>query len=440
MFPFPFSFLGTSLSAEFSYSASAYCQDATDPTPTITGTSGGTFSAAEKPYPLKLKINVTAGQTWKFPLYLAPSGTSYHIDFGDGGGFSSTPYTSDATHTYTNAGDYIVQVGQAGDIVNVTFEYNTGVDNMNSVVEIQQWPENLGTTQLRFQRRDNATPLAITATNIPDFLPGTTLAKCFANISTTITDTGDNLSKWNLDNVTNMNEFFYGGASAPSTLNTDTKQVTYNGQTYIAWDVKGITSGNIGRGALIAGNNWNISNMTALSQLGAGANNADLERKQITLGTGSTARTYNQWDTENATSFGTGSNMGSDPVLNTAFNNYSIKNWVFNYTMSNTSQYLFFSYPAAWGGALSQNDNYTNCWIGWAIAVYNGWESEKGSNYAAGYLTDLNVQMHSHFNGKMNGSLSINSTIHSNIPSGWSTANDALTYLVEEQGWTIPYT
>ena len=34
------------VSAAFSYSASAYCQDATDPIPTITGTSGGTFSAA----------------------------------------------------------------------------------------------------------------------------------------------------------------------------------------------------------------------------------------------------------------------------------------------------------------------------------------------------------------------------------------------------------
>jgi hypothetical protein len=34
------------VSAAFGYSASAYCQDATDPTPTITGTSGGTFSAA----------------------------------------------------------------------------------------------------------------------------------------------------------------------------------------------------------------------------------------------------------------------------------------------------------------------------------------------------------------------------------------------------------
>jgi|14BtaG_2_1085337.scaffolds.fasta_scaffold08096_3 hypothetical protein len=35
-----------SISAAFNYSASAYCQDASDPTPTITGTSGGAFSAA----------------------------------------------------------------------------------------------------------------------------------------------------------------------------------------------------------------------------------------------------------------------------------------------------------------------------------------------------------------------------------------------------------
>ena len=44
-------------SAAFSYSASSYHQDESDPTPTITGTSGGTFSAT----PSGLSINASTG-------------------------------------------------------------------------------------------------------------------------------------------------------------------------------------------------------------------------------------------------------------------------------------------------------------------------------------------------------------------------------------------
>ena len=47
--------IGTS--AAFSYSKSSYHQDETDPTPTITGTTGGTFSAT----PSGLSINASTG-------------------------------------------------------------------------------------------------------------------------------------------------------------------------------------------------------------------------------------------------------------------------------------------------------------------------------------------------------------------------------------------
>ena len=47
--------IGTS--AAFSYAKSSYHQDETDPTPTITGTTGGTFSAT----PSGLSINASTG-------------------------------------------------------------------------------------------------------------------------------------------------------------------------------------------------------------------------------------------------------------------------------------------------------------------------------------------------------------------------------------------
>lgn len=384
--------------------------------------------------PLKMKINVTAGQTWKFPYYNPPAGTSYHIDFGDGNGFSSTPYTSDATHTYTNAGDYIVQVGQGGDVVNVTYEYNTGIDDQNSIMEIQQWPENLGTTLMRFQRRSNTTPLAITATNIPDFQPGTYLTRIFANYGATVTDTGNNLEKWKMDNVVSVSQAGFSGGGWPSG-DYSTKQVTYNGETYIAWNTVGL--GYFDQ-SIPSGSNWQLGTTnTSLYNSRVGAGNHDLERKQVTVGTGSTAITYTQWDTELVTTW-SGSGQACFAGGSTGgMNNYSVKNWIINYTLSNTSSFLYFGYP--WNQAVGSTA-YDNIWIGIAIGVYNGWESEKGTNYAAGYLTDLNVQMNANFNGRMNQNTSISTSIHPNKPSGWSTLADGIDYLIEEQGWTIQYT
>jgi len=55
-------------SATFSYAASAYCQEGTDPTPTITGVSGGGFTAS----PSGLSINASSGA---IDLSLSTAGT-----------------------------------------------------------------------------------------------------------------------------------------------------------------------------------------------------------------------------------------------------------------------------------------------------------------------------------------------------------------------------
>ena len=57
VFMIPAGGLGPSVSAAFSYAKSSYHQDETDPTPTITGTTGGTFSAT----PSGLSINASTG-------------------------------------------------------------------------------------------------------------------------------------------------------------------------------------------------------------------------------------------------------------------------------------------------------------------------------------------------------------------------------------------
>ena len=118
-----------------------------------------------------------------------------------------------------------------------------------------------------------------------------------------------------------------------------------------------------------------------------------------------------------------------------SFDNTSPKDWILGSQLSNTTNSLWFSYPASWGGASTQSDNYTNCWIGWAITIYNGVASK---GYSQNYLTNLNLSgAHVHYNGKFNNSLAINSTLHPNAPSSWSTAQDAADYLVNTQGWTV---
>jgi hypothetical protein len=68
--------------ATISYSSSNYCQNTTDPTPTITGTQGGSFSAN----PTGLSINATSGQI----DVSASTPNSYTITYTFAGGSTTT--------------------------------------------------------------------------------------------------------------------------------------------------------------------------------------------------------------------------------------------------------------------------------------------------------------------------------------------------------------
>ena len=105
-----------SVSAAFNYSASEYCENAaTDPTPTITGTSGGTFTAALSP--VNVEYLVVAGG--------ASGGGGRGNGNGSGGGgagglrtsFGSTSgggASAETALTLTAATSYTVTVGAGG--------------------------------------------------------------------------------------------------------------------------------------------------------------------------------------------------------------------------------------------------------------------------------------------------------------------------------------
>ncbi len=420
--------------AGFDYTSNAYCTNGSDVTPTITGTVdqtlplGGTISDAwsSSDYYQSFKFKVTT-QTTNETFTFNGSG-SYHIDWGDGNGFQG-PYTNAQSFQYSTIGQQnTVIVGQSGDQLHVSYSY--GDANVTKITEISQWMEGLNTSALKFQHTNTRfAPLNITATNVPGFRDissgGSSLYRIFANSPSIngIVDSGDNLSKWNLNDITHIGQFFGpSGTGVPTSFNPNTKQVTYNNETYLAWDIKNVTSVQDSHvQTSTAPTNWDTLGVTNFTSLEL--ENIQVPYQSVTVG----SRTYNQWDISDGVSF--------QNLFSSNFDNTSPKDWILGSQLSNTTNSLWFSYPASWGGASTQSDNYTNCWIGWAITIYNGVASK---GYSQHYLTNLNLSgAHVHYNGKFNNSLAINSTLHPNAPSSWFTAQDAADYLVNTQGWTV---
>jgi len=127
------------------------------------------------------------------------------------------------------------------------------------------------------------------------------------------------ISNWNTDNVVSLYGFQYpyGQNTVGMDVDMSTKQVTVGAKTYIAWDVKSCTNfaqmfgSNQRHGGAKPRNliNWNTSNATDMSNMFQKARvdpNGpawNLTPRQVTVGTGATARTYNAWDVSNVENF-----------------------------------------------------------------------------------------------------------------------------------------
>ena len=101
--------IGTS--AAFSYSKSSYHQDETDPTPTITGTTGGTFSAT----PSGLSINASTGTIDLSASTIQPYTITYTVD-GVSANFSlsvtASPFIANTySMNFDSASSQYIQVG-----------------------------------------------------------------------------------------------------------------------------------------------------------------------------------------------------------------------------------------------------------------------------------------------------------------------------------------
>ena len=227
MFPFPFSFLGSSLSAEFNYSDSAYCQNAaTDPIPTVTGTSGGTFTAAEKFFPFQMQFDTSGGKTITIP---GTVGSSFTVDWGDTTVTTETGGT--ISHTYASGiATSIISIGATGDTGAFTSFRNVNQasdDVENYLLDIPQWGSIQWGTMLKTFRKATNSSFDISATDTPDFSNLTNINEMFNKAQMGNISTSGNLANWDVSNVTTLQYFAEGSLNFnPDITGWNTQSVT----------------------------------------------------------------------------------------------------------------------------------------------------------------------------------------------------------------------
>jgi hypothetical protein len=198
MFPFPFSFLGSSISALFNYSASEYCENAaTDPTPTVTGTSGGTFTAAEKFYPFQMQFDTSGGKTITIPNTV---GSSFTVDWGDGNTTTETGGT--ISHTYASGiPTSTVSIGAAGDSGPFTTFKFVDAGSADDLLDVPQWGSIVFTTLVNMFQGCQNTSFQISATDAPTII-GTGTGRSMAYMFYNADYFNSNINHWDISNIT----------------------------------------------------------------------------------------------------------------------------------------------------------------------------------------------------------------------------------------------
>ena len=172
----------------------------------------------------------------------------YTIDWGDG--TVETHRTGDASHTYSNAGTYSVQISGLFPRLYFADDY----DN-DKLMTVEQWGSNKW--QSMAAAFIGASNLTINATDTPDLSETTSMAAMFADASSLNSD----ISDWDVSSITNMSDAFLNASSFNQPLN--------------AWQVNNVTD--MHRMFLDAAafnqplDSWNVSNVTTMSSMFSGA-------------------------------------------------------------------------------------------------------------------------------------------------------------------------
>jgi len=370
--------------ASFSYSASAFCADAPDQTPTIT-TPGGAFTTQDitfRPFQMQFEVSISGGsKTITIPRTV---GTSYTVDWGDGA--TTTESAGDISHTY-NDGTYTdvenptVSIGAQGDSGAFTsFRFQNG-GSKSDLLDVPQWGSIVWSDgQYMFQGCNN-TSFQISATDYPDMSNVTNLTYMFngatyfnSNINhwdvSTITNlfglfrhaTNYNqpLNSWDVSSATNFERVFDTASSFNSDISSwdmsscETSRYMFHyatsfNQNISGWNFSsawtnpyymffGASSFNQNLGS------WNVSSVTTIDGMFRNCTNFN-----------NNGGTLSGWNVSSVT------NM-SRTFQSTSFNQ-NLGSWPLNSSLTDAS-YIFAS-----NNALSQA-NYTDTLVGWANTVY----------------------------------------------------------------------
>lgn len=121
LFYIPSGSLGPSVSAAFSYDKSSYNQSEADPTPTITGTPGGSFNAtAGLVFVDTGTHNSSTGQIDLSASTIDSHSITYTVDGVQSGvtiGVTAAPYTSTSSFSFDGVNDYF-QIAENTDVIN----------------------------------------------------------------------------------------------------------------------------------------------------------------------------------------------------------------------------------------------------------------------------------------------------------------------------------
>jgi surface protein len=198
--------------ASFSYSASAFCADASNQTPTI-ATPGGAFTTQDitfRPFQMQFEVASGISKTITIPNTV---GSSYTVDWGDE--TTTTESAGNISHTYD--GSYpnpTVSIGAAGDSGPFTTFSFSGGGSRSDLLDVPQWGSIQFTSLYYMFSYCNNASFQISATDSPDLTNATSMSGTF-NRSTF----NSNINHWNVSTITTMQNCFVRASSFNQPLN-----------------------------------------------------------------------------------------------------------------------------------------------------------------------------------------------------------------------------
>jgi len=227
----------------------------------------------------ELIIDVNAGDT--FTVFSSGSNNNYSVDWGDGNGFSSTPYTGTSATgpAYATGGEKTIKINKdSSEKINALYFYNQ-VGTINKIKKISNWGTNSWDSLYRaFKCHDTAADrrvhpdFTVESPTPPNFSNGPNINSIFdrCNVNNNIF-TNSQVSNWNVRSLSSLYGVFY-------------KCFGFN-EDISGWDTSYITTFDYAFGYCSSLNsdisNWDTSRLTTMHTSFAGCSslNADLNTK-----------------------------------------------------------------------------------------------------------------------------------------------------------------